>query len=213
MSSVVDICNIALSRVGADGQISAISPPDGSVEAGLCARFYPIARRQLLEAHAWTFAKKREALAEVDNTSEVWAYAYARPARCVKPLRVLLAADVVSFDTVDAPVPLARIGHERDSADFEVEGDVIRTNQPDAVLVFTHDIEDTTKYTPGFEIALGVLLAAHLAGPLIKGLTGARLGGALMQEATTLIGAAAAADANSSAGSAAHVPDHIRVRG
>lgn len=219
MSSVVDICNVALSRVGADGQVSAIEPPDGSVEAGYCARFYPIARRQLLEAHAWTFAKKRAALTEVTNTSEVWAYAYARPVRCVKPLRVLLADDVVSFDTVDAPALLARIGHERDSADFEVEGDVIRTNQPEAVLVYTQDIDDTTKFSPGFEVALGVLLAAHLAGPIIKGMTGARLGAALLQEAigadgrTGLAGKAAAADANSSAGSASHVPDHIRVRG
>ena len=40
MASDVDICNMALSHLGARAQISAIVPPDGSVEAGYCARFH-----------------------------------------------------------------------------------------------------------------------------------------------------------------------------
>ena len=68
MASEVDVCNMALAHIGAESQVASIAPPDGSVEAGYCARFYPTARRVALESEAWTFAKKRETLAAVEST-------------------------------------------------------------------------------------------------------------------------------------------------
>ena len=44
MSTPVDICNLALARLGDEANVQSISPPDGSTQAALCAQFYPIAR-------------------------------------------------------------------------------------------------------------------------------------------------------------------------
>ena len=71
MANPVEICNLALSHLGSSATVSAIAPPDGSVEAGYCARFYGMARQLSLTAFTWQFALKRVALAEVTNTSTV----------------------------------------------------------------------------------------------------------------------------------------------
>jgi len=63
MASIVDICNLALSHLGDSATVSSIDPPEGSAQADLCARFFPIALASLLEAHSWGFATRRVALA------------------------------------------------------------------------------------------------------------------------------------------------------
>ena len=221
MASAVDIANIALSHLGARAQVSAIDPPDGSVEAGYCARFYPIARREVLEAGNFSFAKKRVQLAEVDNDSDVWAYAYARPSDCIRPLRVLqmrwvsgaslalsYPGDIqyADWEWVDA------VFTERGSALFEVEGDVIRTNEPEAVLLYKRDVTDTSKLSPLATSAIGMVLAGYLAGPIIKGLDGARVGAQWREQGMAMMRMAAASDANGAEERAEHTPQHILAR-
>lgn len=208
MASTTDICNIALSHIGARAQITSISPPDGSVEAGYCARFFPIARKELLETPGWSFARTRVALSEVANDSTVWLYAYALPADCIKPLRVLTLAQATVFADEGVETPLS----ESTSADYEVEGQVLRTDEPEAVLLYVQDVTDTTKYTPLFTSALGMMLAAYLAGPIIKGLDGAKAGAQWRQSAFAMLAKAAANDANRSAERAEHVAAHLRAR-
>ena len=72
MASVADICNVALSHIGDEGVVVSIDPADGSSQAGHCKRFYPIARKAMIEMGAWNFALKRVEMAEVANTSSVW---------------------------------------------------------------------------------------------------------------------------------------------
>ena len=222
MASVVDICNIGLSHIGAEGQVASIDPPDGSVEAGYCARFYPLARKELLDDQSWSFAKRRVVLAEVANTSTVWAYAYAVPSNMLNALRVLRLKYIndasllwpagsyltYSFDwqAVD------ELFTERGSALFEIEGDVLRTNEPDATLLYTADVTDTTKFSPKFVSALGMLVAGYLAGPIIKGTDGASIGAKWRQAAYDMSANAAASDANSSNEMSTHVAEHIRAR-
>ena len=222
MASDVDICNIGLAYLGAEAQVAAINPPDGSVEAGLCARFYPIARKELLEDQQWSFNKRRVQLAEVDNTSTVWAYAYAVPAGMIKALRVLRLKYVddagllwpagsylaYNFDWRAVDELLT----ERGSADFEIESGVLRTNEPEAVLLYTADVTDTTKYSAKFVTAFGMLMAAYLAGPIIKGVEGTRIGAQWRQAALDASASAAASDANSASERATHVAEHIRAR-
>ena len=50
----VDICNLALYRVGQRQPISALD--DGSLGAQLCSLMYPIARDGLLTKAQWRFA-------------------------------------------------------------------------------------------------------------------------------------------------------------
>ena len=100
----VGICNLALSHVGDQAQVTSISPPDGSQQAALCAQFYPVARDVLLESSPWRFTLRRIALAEVTNptinnwvddngnpqtSAGNWQYAYAVPSDCVTVIAVL----------------------------------------------------------------------------------------------------------------------------
>jgi hypothetical protein len=222
MASDVDISNTALGHLGARAQISAISPPDGTVEAGYCARFYPIARREMIEAHPWPFATTRVTLAEVANPSTVWAYAYALPSDCIKPLRVLALTTLETANLNWWPIDqytnewnwarYADLFTERGSADFEVQDGTILTNEPEAVMLYRRDVTDTSKFTPMFVSSLGMLLAGYLAGPIIKGLDGARTGAQWRQAAYEAAAKSAASAANASAERADHIPSHLAAR-
>ena len=216
MASVSDICNMALSHVGSDTVVTSITPPDGSVEAGYCARFYPIARTEGLEDNAWTWSKTRVELATVANPSAVWLYAYALPSDCLIAKRVLQKSTI--FDYVVWPFTSVvtadelQFWTERGSADFEIENGVILTNEPEAVLLYTRDIRDTTKFSTGFVVYLSYLLAAYLAGPILKGQPGAQASAAFRQAADRMKARASTHDANQSAERAEHVPEFIRRR-
>jgi len=216
MPSVTDHCNVALSHIGADAVVVSISPPDGSVEAGHCARFYPIARRELIESHPWSFTKTRATLAEVTNPSTIWTHAYAMPSDCVKPLRVLSLTDfdayLLSWDyDASGRSALASID-EHTGVPFDIESGVLLTHEPEAVLIYQRDITDTTKFSPLFGSALGYLLAGYLAGPIIKGMEGARTGATLREQGFGLLAKAAASDANASTEQIEPVPGQIKAR-
>lgn len=217
MPSEVDFCNMALSHVGSDAVVAAIDPPDGSVEAGHCARFYPIARAELIEQHAWGFARRRVALAAVTNPSTVWAFAYALPSPCLKPLRVL-NSNTLSLSGFFPPIsPFVTASElavfdERGSADYDIENGVLLTNEEDAVLLYLVDVIDTSRWPPGFGVSFSYLLASFLAGPIIKGRDGAETAKTLRQVAMNARGAASALDANSASEPANAMPDSIRAR-
>lgn len=220
MASVADICNMALSHIGSDTVVTSIAPPDGSIEAGHCARFYPIVRKEALESHKFTWSKKRVALSEVTNPSEVWTYAYALPSDCLTAARVLqrtYVVDMLSLLGYTSTTPVVtsdelQMWTERGSAHFEVEGQTLLTHEPDAVLLYTRDITDTTKFSTHFVVYMSYLLASYLAGPIIKGEPGATAGGRFRQAADNMQDRAAALDANQSSSRAEHVPEHIRRR-
>lgn len=198
MASSVDICNLALSHIGSSATISSIAPPDGSVEAGRAARFYPIARRLLLTAINWSFATKRSTLATVTNPSETWGFAYALPSDCIKPIKVYAAG---LEDTIE--------GGDK----YEIEGDVILCNTEEAVLKYVRDVVDTTKFTPLFESAFSFMLASYMIGPTVKGADGANASVSLRQRAMEEASLAGLVDANASKEShGVHLPSHIKAR-
>jgi hypothetical protein len=206
MASVVQICKMALSHIGSEARISSISPPDGTVEAGYCASYYDPARTEMIELGNWQFTLKRAALTEVTNDSVSWAYAYALPSDCIKPRRIIQPQAGLTVFTQDE----AWISpNDNNGAVFEVEGDVIRTNMPDAVLVYSSDVTDTTQFSPSFSTALSYLLASYLAGPIIRGNDGLRIGDGMRNRAMQM------ADASSANGTTERndaVPDSIAAR-
>ena len=222
MPSVVQVSNMALSHLGAEALVASIDPPDGSVEAGLCRTFLGPARIEALEQASWPWAMKRVQLAPVTNPSTVWKYAYQKPSDCLTATRVLRLAYIndagllwpagsylnyaINWTLVDD------LFTERGSADFEIEGEVILANEPDAVLKYKADVVDTTKWSGSFASALSMLLASYLAGPIIKGAEGLRIGAQWRSAAIAAIRQAAANDANNSAERAGHVAEHIRAR-
>jgi hypothetical protein len=154
MATEVDICNLALSHLGDTATVNSINPPDGSVQAMHCARFYPAARDELLEIFEWDFAKVRETgLAQLDSAASAWAYAYALPADTIK-VRFALPEGATD-DTLDGIV-------------FMREGDTIYSHEPISELITTKRITNTTKFSPLFNKALAIRLAMDLVGPLRK---------------------------------------------
>lgn len=217
MPSVVQICNMALTHIGAEALVASIDPPDGSVEAGYCATFYSVARQEALELGTFKWGVTRVALALAStNPSTTWAYAYARPSNCLDPLRVLptslLEVDAWPADRRPELVPTNAAYSERAGAEFEIEGDLILTNEPDAVLVYKVDVTDTTKFSASFASALSMLLASYIASPIIKGEQGARVGLTWRQAAVSAISSASAMDANASQETSEFIPSSVRAR-
>lgn len=218
MASVIDICNAAIAHYGGAAQVTAIDPPDGSAEAGRCARFFPFSRREMLDMGPWTFAKKRVQLTPVANPSTIWAYAYAMPSDCMNAKRILQQPLILSNPlfwpyTQALTVDQLTFFDERGSADFQIEGATLLTNEPDAVLLYTVDILDPARFPATFCTALSYLLASYLVGPVIKGRAGAQAAAQYRQIATAMARGALAMNANNSAEQAEYYPESLRVRG
>ena len=192
MSTPVDICNLALARLGDEANVQSISPPDGSTQAALCAQFYPIARDTLLSMRQWTFATVRAQLALLvgDTYHSPWAYAYALPNQCLSVLKVLAAGAEHDVE----------VGGGATLQPFRVEaladGQVaVLTNTPDAVAVYTRRVEDAGKFPPLFVDALSWLLASYLAGAIIKGDAGRTASRATTEAFQQVLGTASMRDA------------------
>lgn len=209
MASVVQICNMALSHIGSEARVSSISPPDGSVEAGHCADFYDLARTEMIEPGNWNFALKRVALAQTTNLSRAWSYAYVKPSDCQRALRVLRPSTTVTVFTQDT---VGAHTDDRDSAAFDIEGGVIFTNEPDAVLVYTCDVTDTNRFPASFTSALSFMLSSYLAGPILKGNEGMRVGDAMRQRAMAAADVSSTSVANASSAETAPTSSILAVR-
>lgn len=205
MASAVDICNLALSHIGQQPVVISIDPPDGSAEADLFGRIYPMARDKLLEMHPWRFATRRATLARLaDNELEGhWAYAYALPADALRPLAVLPPNSTDDLSAVNFTVELASTGSP-----------ALYTDVEDAVLKYIARVEDTTRYSPLFVSALARLLASYAAGSISRNATMVQAQETYFAKEYLL---ATAADARSGRNTkhamlADYVPPHLRAR-
>lgn len=201
MASEVDICNLALARLGDNATVASIDPPEGSAQAEHCARFYPVARDSLLEMHAWKFATRRVLLAQLTTDTWNWTYAYAEPTGVLKLLAVLPASAASDADTQE----------------YEAETDgngarIILTDQEGASLRYVAHVTDTTVFSPLFVDALAWLLASYLAGPVLKGDAGAAMAKACLQSFMLALSNAKVSDANQRKVRPEHKPDWIAGR-
>lgn len=179
MATQVEISNLALSMLGADTVVVSLSPPDGSVEAGLCARFYPFARRVLLTHFEWAFATSRKSLAPTAQLPGYFAHEFLLPSDYLKVVRVLQNGK-----------------HLQEGADYVVEGNKLLTHLDTATITYIRDETNTSMFTPAFESALIALLGSYLAGPIIRGGEGARAGQSLRERAMDEVLRASVVDAN-----------------
>lgn len=181
---VIDLCNLALSHIGATAKVTAIDPPDGSTEASLCQRFYPSSRDSLLQLRQWGFALRRVALTTAHaSPPNPWAYAYIVPGDALNVIAVLppdaeddYAQAYAPTGIDNLPVPDGSVTYTPQPFAIEYSSDgyrVLYTDQEDAVLRYTAKVVDASRYSSLFKIALSWHLAAHLAGAIIKGEAGA----------------------------------------
>lgn len=206
MASEVDICNLALGHLGDSATVSSISPPEGSAQAEHCARFYPIARDALLEMHPWGFATKRVNLALLGSTWPEWQYAYAVPNDALNLLAVLPQGSTYDYSVStqsgynqDGSPIMAGGSYQPQPYNCETLEDgtqVIYTDQVNAALRYSAQINDTSQFTPLFTVSLSWLLSSYLAGPIIKGEAGAAEAKRCLAMFQIMLGKATTSDAN-----------------
>jgi len=152
MPSVVEICNIALTRFGGD-TINSLT--EASQGARQCNLIFNTVRNAVLREFPWNFASKIVRLALVsDVTVPGWDYAYQYPSDCLHARRVFSEA------TVNDVKPAAFVVMNTPS------GRVVLCNIEYAYLEYTARITDPNIYDPQFIDALAWKLAADLAVPI-----------------------------------------------
>lgn len=155
MSSDIEICNIALSRVAVTKAIASFT--ERSKEAEQCRVFYGQLRDLVLQAFPWPFAESIVALADLGSPVPGWAYRYRYPADCLQ-IREIVQPGWRRALTSDQQIPF-KIG-------YDSGGRVIHTDQPEAACRFTFKVDDSSFFDPQFADALAWRLAMDLALPL-----------------------------------------------
>jgi hypothetical protein len=138
MTSIVQICNIALSNIG-EQRISALT--DNTERARLCNLRFEDCRDAVLRSYPWKCAVARSALAST-TTAPAWGFAfqYVLPSDC---LRVL---DIEEFNQP-----------------YEIEGKFIVTDATSVKLKYIQRVEDPNQFDSLLIQAVALKLASELA--------------------------------------------------
>ncbi len=155
MSSDIEICNIALSRVAHTSPIVSFS--ERSKEAELCKVLYAPMRELVLKGFPWPFAESTVTLADIGSPAPGWAFRYRYPADCLA-VREIIQPGWRRAPTADMQIPF-KVG-------YDAGGRVIHTDQPEAAVRFTFRVEDSTFFDALFADALAWRLGQELALPL-----------------------------------------------
>ena len=147
MASDVGICNLALYLLGME-PITAISPPDNTDRARLCAAWYPISRDAVLRAHDWNFAIERQELNLDTPSNPVSGYTY----------QFVLPTDPYCLRVIEV--------NEDPTADWVVEGRRLLTDDSTAIIKYLAQITTPGNFDSLFVEALAAKMATNL-GPLV----------------------------------------------
>lgn len=156
MASVIEICNIALSRLGNSRTINSLQ--EQSKEAGLCDLHYDSALEEVLSDFDWNFATKRVALADTGNAPQDWQFAYRYPTDCLRITAIMVPG-------MRNPPERMRIQYQVGS-DSDGTGRLIYTDQPEAWLQYVGKVTDPNMFDALFRSALAWKLASEIGMPL-----------------------------------------------
>ncbi len=145
-SSVVDICNLALTQLG---QEDITSLTDDTKEARACNSNYPSARDVVLRAHRWNCASKRATLSELSD-APTWGFTKA----------FQIPSDFIRFASLDDLDFIYRIEGGDD-------GRVIVTDESTVNLLYIYRLE----LVPHMDELLKECIAARLAAEIAYKLT------------------------------------------
>lgn len=172
MASPIQVCNLALSRIGIDQLIEDFNDPNTRARA--CNFHYPLAFERVLADFPFNFAQKVVQLALVDGvTVPGYEYVYRYPTDCLKAhvltdeggnravSRANLFRDVWDYDAAGVPM---RAWPYMVMADPLTAGSrIIATDLPLAYLWFTAQVSDINQTTPLFRDALSWKVASEIA--------------------------------------------------
>lgn len=153
-SSEVNICNMALGRVGVSVFIDALT--EASQAATVCNQFYASCRDRALVDGEWDFARSRSTLADLGSPPANWSYRYALPSDFLSAGHLVVPGS--RNPTAASRIPFA-LGEEDGAR-------VLYTDQAQAELVYTKRITNPNLFSPLFESAVAWLLASEIAMPL-----------------------------------------------
>lgn len=145
--SIVQICNLALARIGITDGIAALS--DDTAEARACNLIYEPCRDDLIGSYDWPFARRTAALGLVaEDPAENWAYSYRIPSDCLLARRI------------------------DQGAEYAIAGDssgrLLYANLDAVTLTYTARIDDVGLLPHQVAMALAWRLAVELAPALAK---------------------------------------------
>lgn len=173
MASKIDIYNLAIGRCGSDKTVS--SEGENSKESRLCNRFYEQCRDEVLEAGAWPFAVKYQALAPLPGTGilQGWGYEYSRPSNAIRILEVVPGSDLGSavnhWCSCSGPWDGAcRAGANafREALSQDEASTVILSQVPNAYVVYVARIENVSVFSALMRSAIADRLCMELVMPL-----------------------------------------------
>ena len=151
MADEVDICNLALQRLGARS-IAALT--EDTTAGRECNRVYEHARDSELRAHPWSFARIRAELA-ADSTDPLFGYAkqYQLPSDYV---RLLPARNVANNVTV--------LGGIDPNIDWQIEGRKILTDDTAPLqIVYLKKVTDPNDFDALYQDLLVSRIAMDIA--------------------------------------------------
>lgn len=179
MATDIDICNMALGKLGDEANLHSIDPPEGSTQADHCARWFPIARDKALASFPWSFATRHVEIAKLSEQTADGYNAFDLPAKCLRVLEVWDKADV------DLGIERSWVRSRRPALEWHTETlknrSVIACRADSIVVCYIWQQKDTSTFTPLFVDALVYLLASDLAGPMHTGSTGMTLSSNMYQ--------------------------------
>lgn len=155
MTSIVSICNQAISHTGISKLIDDIAEP--TVEARQCNFHYAIARDFVLSEHAWQFANEEVTLSDVGSPPPNWLYRYRYPTDCSTARKLVYCGN----RTPSRPHPF-QIRHD------DTGKKSIVTDLEEAVLIYTKRVTDVALYDQYFADLVAANLATRIAMPLTK---------------------------------------------
>ncbi len=199
MASDVDICNVALARIGMS-TINALSEDNRA--ARLCQALYPGCVEELARAHAWTFTKKTAALAVHGIAPTAgWSYRYALPSDLVRALKL-------TIDGRERGTP-----GELYTLEMLPDGSAktLLTDASPAYLRYTYPNTNPLHFDPLFRSALSYRLALDLTVLLTDNAAQARE--TMRGELAIALGQARATDANETNEFEESEPASIAARG
>lgn len=174
MSSQVEIANMALDLIGTRSTISSFT--EGSAEANAVSRHWSNAVDAILRSAHWNFARKQVALAVLKDATQgqatptPWLYEYSYPSDCVlmRSIMPMIQISPVTPGTPAGTSPVAALGNPvkfLTGTDLDFNGNpinVILTNQPQAIGVYTFRNTNTGMWDPLFVQAMAAYLGARI---------------------------------------------------
>ena len=176
-----DLTALYNKALGHFGQRPITSPTDGSLQSAVLNRIWPTSRQSVLSLKDWSCSTVTAALVVLDDATfylpDGWAYGYTYPSMCLAFWKVLngVAASDYRYDN---DFPGSSLQKNLETGDpYEVGYDatlnakVIFTNTESAIGRYSHDLADTTLYSPSLVDVMALRLAADAAPSLVADLT------------------------------------------